>query len=116
MLARSASLTWESTKAGMMPQGLRTAWANSAPDRPRPARSGPKPPSPLAPWQFLHWVTLPSHRALPAARSRPASWAMAAVVQRASAPREIAIFFMIVLIKRRKCPRLLDDDQAAGDI
>src|SRR5579872_1526569 len=58
------------------------------------ARSGPNAPSPLSPWQFLHWVALPSHSVLPAAGSGAVSWAMAAVVQRASAPSEMAIFFM----------------------
>src|SRR5215510_7023881 len=75
MLASSASLTWLATKAGMMPHGLRPAWANCATVSLRPARSGPKAPSPLVPWQFLHWVAGPSQIALPAATS---PWACAA--------------------------------------
>src|SRR4029453_9328635 len=75
MLASSASLTWLATKAGMMPHGLRTAWVNCATVSLRPARSGPNAPSPLAPWQFLHWVWGPSQIALPAAAS---PWACAA--------------------------------------
>src|SRR5215472_19053389 len=50
--AASCSLTWLSTKAGMTPQGWRTARNTCAALNPRPARSGPKPPSPAPPWQL----------------------------------------------------------------
>src|SRR5258705_3520162 len=53
----------------MMPQGFCTAWRNCACVSLRPARSGPKPPSALAAWQFLHEVVFPSQRALPATGS-----------------------------------------------
>src|ERR1700681_1120955 len=61
----------------MTPQGWRTARSIWATLNPRPARSGPKPPSPLRPWQFLQSVALGAARsqdALPAA-AWPAGWA-----------------------------------------
>src|SRR5258708_2884453 len=78
--ARSApswSLSWLSAKAGMTPHGWRTARNTWAALNPRPARSGPKPPSPAPPWQFLQSTFLGATRsqyAFPAA-GLPAVWA-----------------------------------------
>src|SRR5215475_4391978 len=60
--AASLSLTWLSTKAGMIPQGWRTARITWATFNPRPARSGPKAPSALLPWQLRHAVALGAAR------------------------------------------------------
>src|ERR1700690_3225886 len=80
----------------MMPQGWRAARSIWAAFNPRPARSGPKPPSPLRPWQSLQSVNLGaslSQYAFPAAAS-PAGWAQA-VCASGSIRIAINIFFMV---------------------
>src|SRR6516165_2260784 len=79
----------------MMPQGWRAARSTWAALNPRPARSGPNPPSPLRPWQSLQSVNLGaslSQYAFPAAAS-PAGWAEA-VCASGSISTATNIFFM----------------------
>src|SRR5438128_3461102 len=43
--------------AGITPHGLRIAVLNCSKVMVRPARSGPKPPSPFSPWQYAQSAT-----------------------------------------------------------
>src|SRR5262245_16629775 len=82
----------------MMPQGFRTACLNCESDRPRPARSGPKAPSPLTPWHRRHSAA-PFQNVLPAwtspdtcANAVPA--ANGTVTRMSSASRFMAILLL----------------------
>src|SRR5262245_3899077 len=78
----------------MIPQGLRTAWRNCATFRPRPARSGPKAPSPLVPWQFLQAVALGATRSQYAFPAWALPWAAAMVGASGSISNATISFFM----------------------
>src|SRR6266849_8292873 len=117
--ARSApswSLSWLSAKAGMMPHGWRTARNTCTAVNPRPARSGPKPPSPAPPWQFLQSTfrgATRSQYAFPAA-GLPAVWAETPLCASGRASSAKASFFMDdvppLIGIRVACRRLLADD------
>src|SRR5260370_32191844 len=94
--APSWSLSWLSAKAGMTPHGWRTARNTWAALNPRPARSGPKPPSPAPPWQFLQSTFLGATRsqyAFPAA-GLPAVWAETPLCASGRASRAKAHLFL----------------------